>query len=57
MKMIVGRRASRKKNALARVTPFMNLSKRRLLINSHFKTKFNYCRLILMCHSRENNRK
>ena len=57
MKMIVGRRASRKKTALARVTPFMNLSKRRLLINSHFKTKFNYCRLILMCHSRENNRK
>ena len=35
----------------------MNLSKRRLLINSFFKTQFNYCPLIWMCHSRENNRK
>ena len=32
------RRASRKIHALARVTPFMNLSKRRLLMNSFFKT-------------------
>ena len=30
------RRASRKIHALARVTPFMNLSKRRLLMNSFF---------------------
>ena len=51
------RRASRKIHALARVTPFMNLSKRRLLMNSFFKTQFNYCPLILMCHSRENNSK
>ena len=35
----------------------MNLSKRRLLMNSFFKTQFNYCPLIWMCHSRENNRK
>ena len=39
------------------MTPFMNLSKRRLLMNSFFKTQFNYCPLIWMCHSRENNRK
>ena len=32
------RTASRKINALARVTPFRNLSKRRLLMNSFFKT-------------------
>ena len=51
------RRASRKIHALARVTPFMNLSTRRLLMNSFFKTQFNYCPLIWMCHSRENNRK
>ena len=51
------RTASRKIHALARVTPFMNLSKRRLLMNSFFKTQFNYCPLIWMCHSRENNRK
>ena len=51
------RTASRKIHALARVTPFMNLSKRRLLMNSFFKTQFNYCPLMWMCHSRENNRK
>ena len=51
------RKASRKIHALARVTPFMNLSKRRLLMNSFFETRFNYCLLICMCHSRENNRK
>ena len=51
------RRTSRKIHALARVTPFMNLSKRRLLMNSFFKTQLNYCPLIWMCHSRENNRK
>ena len=51
------RRDSRKIHALARMTPFMTLSKRRLLMNSFFKTQFNYCPLIWMCHSRENNRK
>ena len=50
-------RASRKIHALPTVTPFMNLPKRRLLMNSYFKTHFNYCPLIWMCHSRENNRK
>ena len=50
-------RASRKIHAVARVTPFMTLSKQRLLMNSFFKTQFNYCLLIWMCHSRENNRK
>ena len=49
--MQICRTASRKIHALARVTPFMNLSK--LL----FKTQFNYCLLIWMCNSRENNRK
>ena len=51
------RTASRKIHALARVIPFMNLSKRRLLMNSFFKTQFNCCPLIWMCQSRENNRK
>ena len=51
------RKASRKIQALARVMPFINLSKRRLLMNSFFKTQFNYCPLIWMCYSRENNRK
>ena len=47
----------RKIHALARVTPFMNLLKRCLLINSFFKTQFNYCPSIWMSHSRENNSK
>ena len=51
------RGAGRKIHALARVTLFMNLSKRCLLMNSSFETRFNYCPLIWMCHSRENNRK
>ena len=51
------RRASRKIHALARVTSFMTLSKRRSLMNSFFKVQFNYSPLIWMCHSRENNRK
>ena len=51
------RRTSRKIYALAGVTPFMNLSKRRLLMNSFFKTQFNYCPLIWMGHNRENNKK
>ena len=49
------RRASRTIHTLARVTPFMNLSKRRLLMSSFFKTQFNYCPLIWMCHSWEND--
>ena len=35
----------------------MNLSKQRLLRNTFFKRQFNYCPLIWMCHSHENNRK
>ena len=38
-------KTSRKTSALARVKPFMGLSKRKL---------FSYCRLIQMCHSRSN---
>ena len=37
------RTASRKIHALARATPFMNLLKRRLLMNFFFKARFNYC--------------
>ena len=39
------------------MTPFMNLLKRRLPMNSFFKTQFNYCPLIWMCRSHENNKK
>ena len=49
------KKASRKISALARVTPFMGLSKRKLLINAFFTSQFSYCPLIWMCHSRNNN--
>ena len=51
----VCKKASRKITALARVTPFMGLSKRKLLMNAFFTSRFSYCQLIWMCHSRNNN--
>ena len=50
------RRASRKIQALPREMSFMNLSKRRLLMNSIYKTQFNYGPLVWICHSHESNR-
>lgn len=37
------KKSSRKVNALVRITPYMDLPKRRLLENSFFKAQFNYC--------------
>ena len=51
------KKANRKINALARIAPFINLNKRRILMNSFFRSQFNYCPLIWMCHNRTNNRK
>ena len=51
------KKANRKINALARIAPFININKRRILMNSFFRSQFNYCPLIWMCHSRTNNRK
>ena len=53
----VCKKASRNISALARVTLFMGLSKRKLLMNVFFTSQFSYCPLIWMCHSRSNNRK
>ena len=47
--------ASEKLNTLARIAPFIRLSKRRILINPFFYSKFSYCFLIWICHSRTNN--
>ena len=49
--------AIRKVRALAKVTPYMNISKRRILMNSFFTSQFSYCLLIWICGSRINNRK
>ena len=51
------KKASRKINALSRITPYMNVSKKRILMNAFFKSQFSYCPLIWMCHSRDNNNK
>ena len=51
------KKANLKVCALARVTTCMSLSKKRSLMNAFFNSQFNYCPLIWMCHSRENNNK
>ena len=48
-------KASRKMYALSRVASYMNISKRRILMNAFFKSQFSYCPLLWMCHSRTNN--
>ena len=50
-------KASRKVCVLARVTSGISLSKKRTLMNAFFNSQFNYCALIWMCHSHENNNK
>ena len=50
------KKASRKINALSRTAPYMNVAKRRLLMN-FFASQFNYCPLVWMCHHRSVNSK
>ena len=51
------KKASRKINALSRITPFINISKWHILMNSFFNSQFNYCPLVWMFHSRSINNK
>ena len=51
------KKASLKLNALARVTPYMDLNKKKLLLNAFFMSQFNYCQLVWMCHNRTKNNK
>ena len=51
------KKANRKINALSRIAPFMNISKRRSLMNSFFNLKFNYCPLVWVFHSCSVNNK
>ena len=48
-------RANRKLNALARLTPYVELGKRRILMNAFLNSQFNYCPVNWMCHSRALN--
>ena len=43
---------SNKINALSRVPPFINLSKKKMLMNSFFKSQFSYCPLV--CNNLQN---
>ena len=51
------KRASQKLNALARISPYMNIKKRKTLFNAFFMSQFNYCPLVWMCHNRSYNNK
>ena len=43
--------------SIARVTPYMTLEKKKIVMNSFFNAQFNYCPLIWMLQSRGNNDK
>ena len=53
----VCKKARQKVNALSRVISYMNITKRRTLLNTFFIWQFNYCPLIWMCHSHAKNNK
>ena len=50
-------KASRKICALAKVGPYMDLFKRRILIHTFFNYQFSYYPLIQMCHNGTTNQK
>ena len=50
-------KANIKLRALAPATSYMNPQKRKVLMNAFFNAQFNYCPLIWMLHSRQNNNK
>ena len=51
------KKAGRKISALARVTRYMGIAKKRILMNAFFTSQFSYCPPVWMCHSRTNNSK
>ena len=50
-------KVNRKLNALARLTIYMKLPERRILMNPLFKAQFNYCLILWMIHSLSMNNK
>ena len=50
-------KVSKKINALCRVTTYMSLEKRRIVMKTFVESQFNYCPLIWMLHSRTLNNK
>ena len=51
------KKASLKINALARIAPFMNVNKKRIIMKSFIELQLGYCPLIRMLHSRGLNNK
>ena len=51
------KKAGPKLNALACIEPFMNASKKRIIMKSFIELQFGYCPLILMFHTRRLNNK
>ena len=51
------KKAGRKISALARVTPYTEIAKKRILMNTFFTSHFSYCPPVWMCHSGTNNNK
>ena len=51
------KKTSIKLHGLVRVTPYMDLSKRKILMSAFFNSQFSYCPLIWMFHSRIINKK
>ena len=51
------KKASNKLHALARISSYMDLNKRKSLMNAFFVSQFSYCPLIWMCHSRTLNKR
>ena len=49
--------ANKKLSALSRVSKYMGINKRRILMKSYIFSQFNYCPLVWMCHSRSLNKK
>ena len=49
--------ANKKLSALSRVSKYMGINKRHILIKSYAFSQFNYCPLVWMCHSRSLNNK
>ena len=46
-------KAGQKLNVISRITPYIDIAKRRLIVNTFFYSQFNYCQLVWMCHNIE----
>ena len=51
------KKAGQKLHALARISNFMSINQKRVIMNAFIYSQFSYCPLIWMCHSRSSNTK